>query len=102
LGEAPTPEARKRFKVMCSTSDGFVIAEEDLKLRGPGAFCGVRQHGITDFKVADLVNDVDLLDIAREEAQVLVENDPSLDKYPKLRARLISTLGETLSLAITG
>jgi ATP-dependent DNA helicase RecG len=102
LGEAPTPEARKRFKVMCSTSDGFVIAEEDLKLRGPGAFCGVRQHGITDFRVADLVNDVDLLDIAREEARVLVENDPSLDKYPKLRARLISTLGETLSLAITG
>jgi len=101
LGDAPTPEARKRFKVLCSTNDGFVIAEEDLKLRGPGAFCGVRQHGVTDFKVADLVKDVELLQKARTEAQKLVSADPTLSRYPLLKRKLFITLGETLSLALT-
>lgn len=101
LGEAPTPEAKRRFKVLCSTNDGFVIAEEDLKLRGPGAFCGVRQHGITDFKVADLVKDVELLQKARVEAQKLVSEDPMLSKNPLLKRKLLITLGEALSLALT-
>ena len=101
LGEAPTPEARKRFKVLCSTNDGFIVAEEDLKLRGPGAFCGVRQHGITDFKVADLVKDVSLLYKARTEAQNLACLDPTLFQYPDLRKKLLSSLGDALSLIFT-
>ena len=87
--------------MLCSTNDGFVIAEEDLKLRGPGAFCGVRQHGVTDFKVADLVKDVELLQKARTEAQKLVSADPTLSRYPLLKRKLFITLGETLSLALT-
>jgi ATP-dependent DNA helicase RecG len=86
---------------MCSSSDGFRIAEKDLILRGPGEICGVRQHGITDFRIADLVKDRRLLEEAREDAFSLVRSDPSLSGFPDLRREVFRKLGAKLRLAGT-
>ena len=72
------PDSRARLKVLASTTDGFKIAEEDLKLRGPGDFFGARQHGLPQLKVADFASDMLLLHEAQEAAQRLVERDPDL------------------------
>jgi len=74
-----TVEGQARMKVMESTSDGFVIAEEDLKLRGPGEFFGTRQSGMPDMKIADLIRDLKILQWARMEARELLKNDPGLE-----------------------
>ena len=66
------------MKAMLKTTDGFVIAEEDLKLRGPGEFFGARQSGIHDLKIADLIRDQDVLIKARKQAFDLVERNPDL------------------------
>jgi len=70
--------AKKRLSVMVDTDDGFKIAEEDLLIRGPGEFLGTRQHGIPGFQVGNLLRDVDILILARDEAQRIVETDPEL------------------------
>lgn len=70
--------ARERIEVMVKTNDGFVIAEEDLRLRGSGEFFGTRQHGMPDLKFADLVSDRNIIEIARKDAFALVEKDPHL------------------------
>jgi ATP-dependent DNA helicase RecG len=70
--------AYKRLQVLTQTTDGFRIAEEDLRLRGPGEFFGTRQSGLPEFRVADLVVDEQLLQRARKEAFALVERDPHL------------------------
>ena len=75
---ALSEEARGRLNAMCSTTDGFKIAEADLKLRGPGEFFGTRQHGLPDFKIASLVEDIGILYKAREQAFKLVKEDPYL------------------------
>ena len=71
-------EAKTRLKTMASTNDGFKIAEVDLQLRGPGDFLGTRQSGLPDFKVASIVEDQEVLAIAKEEAQRLMDSDPDL------------------------
>ena len=81
--------------------DGYALAEADLKQRGPGEVCGVRQHGVTDFHVADLIRDRKILDLARAEARSLLEEDPELKTEPRLRIELMRTLGHTLHLAGT-
>lgn len=96
-----TPESRERIEAFCSESSGFAIAEADLRLRGPGEVCGVRQSGITDFRVADLVRDADLLEFARKEAFSLIAEDPDLSSCPKLKERLYSLLGRSLNLVET-
>jgi ATP-dependent DNA helicase RecG len=78
LGKHKTPEGKKRVEIMCTTNSGFDIAEADLELRGPGEFRGVRQSGMSDLRVADLIRDVRLLDRARHEAQAILERDPEL------------------------
>jgi ATP-dependent DNA helicase RecG len=70
--------ARQRMEVMTKTNDGFVIAEEDLRLRGSGEFFGTRQHGIPDLKYADLVTDQNIVQTARKDAFAMVEKDPHL------------------------
>jgi ATP-dependent DNA helicase RecG len=96
-----TPEARERIKAMVTIKDGFEIAEFDLKLRGPGELCGVRQHGVTDFRVADLIRDRQLLEVAKEEAERLMARDPLLVTEPELREAVLTRLGETLNLVET-
>ena len=74
LYQAPwTEDARARLKAMADTSDGFVIAERDLQLRGPGDFFGTRQSGLPTLRAGDLTRDVDLLERAYEEARVRVD-----------------------------
>lgn len=96
-----TPESRERIDAFCSTEDGFAIAEADLRLRGPGEVCGVRQSGVTDFKVADLLRDGKILECARKEAFILVEGDGELLSCPLLKNRLYSVLGRSLNLVET-
>jgi ATP-dependent DNA helicase RecG len=74
------PEAYKRIKTMVKTSDGFEIAEVDLKLRGPGDLHGTQQSGILDLKIADIVKDEKILKYAREKAIELLNDDPHLEK----------------------
>ena len=73
-------DSRARLKVLASTTDGFKIAEEDLKLRGPGDFFGSRQHGLPQLHIADLAGDVRLLKEAQQAARDLLEADPGLEK----------------------
>ncbi|MGI6752460.1 MAG: ATP-dependent DNA helicase RecG [Anaerovoracaceae bacterium] len=70
--------AKLRAETMKSTSDGFLIAEKDLELRGPGEFFGLRQHGLPDLKVADLGKHMNILGMVKEEAERLLESDPQL------------------------
>ncbi len=72
--------ARERLRALCATNDGFQIAEEDLRLRGPGDFFGKRQHGLPQLKVADFAADMELLKEAREAAEALIAADPELKK----------------------
>jgi ATP-dependent DNA helicase RecG len=75
LYQAPwTDDARERLKAMASTNDGFVIAERDLELRGPGDFFGTRQSGLPKLRTGDLVRDRDIMESAHHEARVLVES----------------------------
>jgi ATP-dependent DNA helicase RecG len=64
--------------VLTETSDGFKIAEEDLRIRGPGEIFGTRQHGLPELKVADLVEDFELLRLARRDAFAIIDEDPDL------------------------
>ncbi len=74
LYQAPwTDDARERLKAMASTSDGFVIAERDLELRGPGDFFGTRQSGLPRLRTGDLVRDRDIMEQAHREARDLVD-----------------------------
>jgi len=77
-------DAAYRLEIMCKSNNGFLIAEEDLKMRGPGEFFGTRQHGIDDLKVASLTEDQELLVKAREEAQLIVKADNWQQHYKKL------------------
>jgi len=81
-------ETRQRLKVMTKTTDGFRIAEEDLRLRGPGDFFGQRQHGLPGLKVADLGCDTRLLQEAQEAAEALLERDPELTTCPAAAQRV--------------
>ncbi|HLV10480.1 MAG TPA: ATP-dependent DNA helicase RecG [Halanaerobiales bacterium] len=75
ISNPTTEEARKRMEVMTETADGFKIAEEDLKIRGPGEFFGTRQHGIPDLKVANIFKDQKLIVQARKDARNIISND---------------------------
>ena len=77
-------ETRRRLGVMCATNDGFKIADEDLKLRGPGDFFGNRQHGLPQLKVANLLEDMPMLQRAQSGAAALLDADPNLVNHPAL------------------
>ncbi len=80
VSDHENPETRTRLRAFCATNDGFAIAEEDLKLRGPGDFFGSRQHGLPELHIADLAGDVWLLQEAKEAAEALLAEDPTLSK----------------------
>ena len=69
---------------MAETNDGFVIAEKDLQLRGPGEFLGTRQSGLPDLIIADIVKDAKTLELARNEAISFIKTQ-NIDDYPKLK-----------------
>ena len=74
-------ETRKRIDIMCDTNDGFRIAEADLKLRGPGDLEGTQQSGIAfDLKIANIAQDGQIIQLARDEAQKIIDNDPNCEK----------------------
>jgi ATP-dependent DNA helicase RecG len=77
VGEPPSA-SRERLEALVRSTDGFVIAEEDLRIRGPGEFFGFRQWGMPEFRVANLVRDADILQQARQEAFALLKQDPQL------------------------
>lgn len=86
-------ETRKRIDIMCETNDGFCIAEADLKLRGPGDLEGTQQSGMAfDLKIADIARDGQLVQLARQEAQKIIEADPTCSRpeYAALWSRLRS------------
>jgi ATP-dependent DNA helicase RecG len=80
MGYAVGEDAIQRATIMEQTSDGFVIAEEDLNLRGPGEFLGTRQSGLPGFKLAHLVRDIELLQQARQAAFEVLRLDPTLSQ----------------------
>jgi ATP-dependent DNA helicase RecG len=102
--EANSETAQSRMQAMTETNDGFKIAEMDLQLRGPGEFFGTRQHGLPEFKLADVTNEMELLQQAREDALTLLAEDPRLTgpAHKHLRAALIEQIGESLGLAQIG
>jgi ATP-dependent DNA helicase RecG len=100
IGEPKSKESWRRLKIMEETSDGFLIAEEDLKIRGPGNIFGTEQSGLPPLRFGDLIRDFKLLSRARQDAEALVREDVTLAKFPELRDVLNhSTGGRRKSLA---
>jgi ATP-dependent DNA helicase RecG len=104
LSDAITEIAEARLKAMTESNDGFEIAEMDLKLRGPGEFFGTRQHGLPEFKLAEITSELPLLQQAREDAQALLTDDPRLMRpaHTDLRKALRAQIGDSLDLAQVG
>ena len=96
VSDSQGENAEKRLKTMCTTYDGYKIAEADLALRGPGDFLrdaadsSFRQSGGLKFKIADSCEDSDLMERAFEAAKRIISESPELEEYPKLKARLAS------------
>lgn len=91
-------DAEKRLSIMEETSDGFRIAEADLTIRGPGDFLGTKQSGLPQFGFADLIRDARILGEAREDAFVLVKEDPSVNEYPELRDEVQRKYGRVFEI----
>ena len=87
--ESSSPSTYERLKAMAEYTDGFKLAEIDLKLRGPGEVYGIKQSGIPDLKIANVMNGV-LLDRVRKAAEHLISKSPDLSDYPDLQSLLIS------------
>jgi ATP-dependent DNA helicase RecG len=104
FAEPTTEEARERIRTITRVSDGFELAEHDLRLRGAGEFFGRRQHGIGEFRIGDLIGDTDLLQLARRDAVELVSGDAGLRRpeHALLRRAMLSRYGKTLDLAEVG
>ncbi len=88
ISDNRSEETRARLRVMTRTTDGFQIAEEDLRLRGPGDFFGQRQHGLPGLRVADLGCDTQLLQEAQQAADALLSRDPELSAFPATAERV--------------
>ena len=88
--------AKKRLGVLAQTSDGFKIAEKDLEIRGPGEFLGLRQHGLPEFKIANIVEDIDILKIVQKDVEELLKKDPKLENYPKIKNILLNQFYQKL------
>lgn len=90
VSDSKSDDTLSRLDVLCSTNDGFKIADEDLKMRGPGDFFGSRQSGLPMMKIADLMTDSKILFAARDEAQRIIKEDPGLDnpEYKELKKKV--------------
>lgn len=83
--EGKSNTVKERMKVMCSTNDGFVISEKDLELRGAGDFFGTMQHGLPEFKIANLFEDIPILKLAQAVANKVICDDPKLQKEENVK-----------------
>ncbi|MFA5239857.1 MAG: ATP-dependent DNA helicase RecG, partial [Phycisphaerae bacterium] len=101
FAETASEAADSRLEVMTRSTDGFEIAEHDLRLRGPGELFSTRQHGIPDLKIANIIDDYELLIMARKDAFALVADDPAMTKaeHKNIRQVLLSKFGASLGLA---
>lgn len=93
IADPKSEEGKERMRIMTETSDGFVLSEKDLELRGPGDFFGNKQSGLPDFKIADIVHDYRVLEVARNDASKLVNSNAfyTEDTYAPLRDYLKQT-----------
>jgi len=101
FAETDNDTAKSRLDIMTRSNDGFEIAEHDLRLRGPGEMLSTRQHGLPDLKIANIVDDFDLLVMARKNAFELVGQDPMLTQaeHKNIRRALLAKFGDSLGLA---
>jgi len=101
FAETENEVARNRLEIMTRSNDGFEIAEHDLRLRGPGELFSTRQHGLPDLKIANIIDDYELLIMARKNAFELVSQDPTLTKpqHNNIRQALLAKFGDSLGLA---
>ena len=104
ISDAKTAQAQARLDAMVKYADGFRIAEEDLKIRGPGEFFGSRQHGLTELKIANPLTQMRLLKLAREEAIQLANTDPRLKEHQNilLKDKLLQRFPEYEKFVTTG
>jgi ATP-dependent DNA helicase RecG len=91
-----TPISRRRLTIMENTNDGFIIADEDLKMRGPGKFFSTEQSGFFRHKIADMVNDGPIIRNARKAAEKIVKMDPLLKKHLLMKKRLLKEYAQYL------
>lgn len=96
IADPTTDEGAARIAAMVETTDGFRLAEEDLRIRGQGTIFGARQSGVADLRIADLLEDLDDLVAARKEAFALVANDPGLADHIDIRDEVRALLGESV------
>ena len=94
IADSTSDEGRDRLKAMTSTTDGFRLAEEDLRIRGQGTVFGTRQSGVKDLRIADILEDFDLLVAARRDAFGLVDSDPAISGHPDLAQEVRAMLGD--------
>ncbi|MFZ0625057.1 MAG: ATP-dependent DNA helicase RecG [Acidimicrobiia bacterium] len=97
VADPTTDEGKGRLAAMSSTTDGYRLAEEDLRIRGQGTVFGTKQSGLPDLKLADVLGDIRLLVSARHDAFELVDRDPDLKDNPELAAEVRSMLGESVA-----
>ncbi len=96
VADPTTDEGAARITAMLNTSDGFELAEEDLRIRGQGTIFGARQSGLTDLRIADILGDYQELADARREAFGLVDDDPELEANPAIRDEVKALMAEAV------
>jgi len=100
FAETDNETAKSRLEIMTRSNDGFKIAEHDLRLRGPGEMFSTRQHGLPDLKIANIMDDFDLLVMARKNAFEMVSQDPMLTRaeHKNIRRALLAKFGDAIGL----
>lgn len=91
---------KERMKIMCQTNNGFIISEKDLELRGSGEFFGTKQHGLPEFKIANLFEDIEILKRVQDVATKIMKDDPDLlkEKDSELKKQIENKLKNRIEI----